>query len=396
MPLRVFFRYFPPTAWLILLGGIVLKIVVPDPKELSNMIINFTALYFCFKVRTIIHECGHLVAASWVGGKPKRMILGMGHEVYRFEWRGIKIVMNSVPIGGMALALFDEQPHMRGRWAVFVMGGVLFNAIAAGIFYLLFGFSLDYADTINIASVFIFANLTGILNLLPYYTSAYGFRLATDGLLLIKTLFGPYKKIFKNLKYNEECFRAFEYFELRDYERSYALYHYAHGNFPDEFMAPSMMATILLKQCKPGEALVLMQPWEAHIDSAELKKYKGVILNNIAWAHLLEGRTDIAYDYSSQAIKALPKHRTIGGTYGAILVERGSLDTGIQWLMINEDLRHPNDSTLTTSMYLMLGFYLKGDLKRSKKHRDFVEQNLSILEKDTRFLWERCLQKISK
>ncbi|HTE31273.1 MAG TPA: site-2 protease family protein, partial [Chryseolinea sp.] len=210
-------------AWFILLAALLLKFTVPEVESLFNLIITFIVLYLFFKLKTIIHECGHLVAGYWAGAIPKRMILGTGHEVYRTEWNGVKIVLKSIPIGGRAIALFNELPFIRLRFAFFILGGVLFNILAALIFYFLFGYDSSFllaAHGIDLASCFIFANLLGVTNLIPFYTSYYGTSMPTDGLSLLQIVFGSYKKNFQNLKHSEDYFQSFECFEKRDYDKA--------------------------------------------------------------------------------------------------------------------------------------------------------------------------------
>jgi len=73
---------------------------------------------------------------------------------------------------------------------------------------------------------------------------------------------------------------------------------------------------------------------------------------------------------------------------------RGDIDLGTQWLLLNVDMKHSNDGTLVASIYLMLAYHLKNDLTNRDKHRKFVKENESKLEKDSLLLWERCLKKI--
>ena len=63
--------------------------------------------------------------------------------------------------------------------------------------------------------------------------------------------------------------------------------------------------------------------------------------------------------------------------------------------MMNEaDMDHPSDHTLAASAYLALAYHLKGDNKARDKHLKFVRDNQDQLDNDTRFLFERSLQKI--
>ena len=90
----------------------------------------------------------------------------------------------------------------------------------------------------------------------------------------------------------------------------------------------------------------------------------------------------------------MPLNKTVGGTYGSIFIERGDVDLGMQWVLFTIDMKHPNDSTLMASVYMMLGFHLKKDFKSRDKHLRYVQQNEGKLEQDSLLLWERCLKKV--
>jgi len=389
---EILYNYFPKWPWIVI-GVALMLMFVPEVERLSFIAINLSSIYLFAKIGTIIHESGHLMAAYWVGGKPKRMSLGTGHEIYRAEWKGLKIILNSVPIGGTANATFGDLPGIRWRLAFFLLGGVLFNVGAALIFYMLFGYDLSFSSGIHLSSTFIIVSALGVFNLIPYYTSHYGLPLPTDGLALLQTLFSRKRK-FQNISYSEDYFEAFECYERREYEKTLSMYQTLNEKIEEDAIALSMMSVILLKQNKPDEAMPLLKKLEEKVQTKEFKGIKGVIYNNIAWGYLLKNDIPTAYHYSSQAIKALSKNKTVGGTYGCILIERGDIDIGMQWLLLNVDMKHPNDGTLVASMYLMLAYHLKNDLAKRDKHQKFVRENESKLDRDSLLLWERCLKKI--
>src|SRR5260370_28991625 len=215
------------------------------------------------------------MAAYWVGGKPKRMSLGTGHEIYRAEWKGLKIILNSVPIGGTANAIFGDLPWVRWRLAFFVLGGVLFNAAAALLFYLLFGYNPSFSSGIQLASTFIIVSAAGVLNLIPCYTSHYGITLPSDGLALLQTLFSREKK-FQNIRYSEDYFEAFECYERREYEKALSMYQTLNEKIQEDVNALSMISVILLRQNKPDEAMPLHKKLEEKAQTKEFRRIKGV------------------------------------------------------------------------------------------------------------------------
>ncbi|GHN00160.1 hypothetical protein WSM22_16490 [Cytophagales bacterium WSM2-2] len=397
--IKVFFEYFPKGAWFTLLVATLLKFYTEESEALLNMVIIFISLYFFLKITTLLHESGHMLAAWLVGGVPRRMIVGTGPEIHRTEWRGVKIVLKALPVSGMALAHFNESPQLRKKFGFFVIGGVLLNLIAGLLCLLIFGYHAEFftGDAgIDLASAFIFANGLCLINVIPFYSTFYGSRLPSDGLGFFQVMFGSYKEVFQSVKYNDDYFQAYEYFENREYDKALELYQKLNEKIPDELGALTMMAVIMIKQCKPDEAIDLLKTLNDLFDANKMADQKGLHLNNLAWAYLLKNDLDEAHRYATLAIEALPENRNIGCTYGSILIERGDVEIGMRWVRKNIDFDHPSDETLCASMYRMLGAHLNGDDEMRDEHKRYVTAYQHALEKDSLFLWERCLQRVSR
>jgi tetratricopeptide (TPR) repeat protein len=394
---KLFFLFFPKWIWITLLIATLLKYFVEELDSLGNVMINLTSIFIISKLSTIIHEAGHLLASWSVGGVPKRLLLGTGHEIFRTELKAVKIIVKSVPVGGMAISYFTELPNMRIRYAFYALGGVLANGIVALFMYLLFGFDSSFLTAskgVDLASPIILVNLIAFINLIPFYTSRYGFKLPTDGLLIIKSLLGQYREHFRYLKYQEEYFHAFELYESKDYDKAFTIYKNLLDLTPEAPTPMFMVATIHLKLGKVQEALNLLHDLEKS-DSPDLKLYRGVLQNNLAWAYLLNGDIDQAYNFSSMAIKELPRNEAVTGTYGAILVEKGNFELGRQWLSSTVDFNHPNNETLTTSIYMALGYNQIGDQKECKRHLNYVVANSEKLDKDSLIVWTKIFNRIN-
>jgi tetratricopeptide (TPR) repeat protein len=394
---KILFSYFPKGLWIALGLNIALWLLFPKGWQLFDLILAILSLVFFSKIATTIHETGHLVCAYWVGGKPKRMVLGTGHEIYRTEVNGIKVILNSVPIGGLAYALFDELPLLRWRYLFFALGGVLFNISFAFACFLVFGYDGAFMSSkqgIDLASPFIFVNALATVNLLPFYTSYYGHKTATDGLLFFSVLFGSYKKKFANINQSEAYFEAFELYENNDFEKAFRMYQSLNLGRPNDLNTLIMLAVIQLRQSQPDEAIQLLTECEKLLDKKTRKQFEGIINNNLACAYYRKDDLERAHHYSSLAIKALPRHKSIGNTYGSILVELGRIENGMQWLLLSVDFKHPNEVTLGASSDLMVAYHKLGDFKNRDKHFNYVKDNLHHLNNDTRLGWENNLQKV--
>ena len=95
------------------------------------------------------------------------------------------------------------------------------------------------------------------------------------------------------------------------------------------------------------------------------------------------------------AIEDLTRAPHVQGTYAATLVEGGKENKGIEWLLLNMDFKHPNATTLSSSMYLTLAFHKLDNMKDLEIHRTYVAANLDKLDADDLLLWNHILSRIN-
>jgi tetratricopeptide (TPR) repeat protein len=396
IPVKLFFRFIPRVWWVILLMGFVLKFAVPEDVPIPDLVINAVLLLIFLRLSTIVHECGHLAAAKFVGGTPRRMILGIGHEVHRTEVAGVKVLLNAVARGGQAIATFDDERYIKWKYAVYMAGGVGLNLLVAFIGLLVFGFEPAFLSGhygVDVAGALILANAVSVINLVPFHTSFYGPKMPTDGLAMLMLLFESKNK-YKDLAFKNQLFDAYENIEEREYDKAYEFFRTYHERFPDELSPLFSLSVIHLRKGEMDEANNLLTDLEKKIDSKELKHYKGYLYNNLAWLYLIRNDIALAHHYAVLALKAMPRNSTIRGTYGSVLVEKGKVLEGMKWLYKNMDLEHPNSITLASSMYLMVALHLQGDFAARDLHLNFVQNNIAKLEQDERMLFERNIQKL--
>ncbi|SHH77783.1 Peptidase M50B-like [Chryseolinea serpens] len=146
MAKKVFLTLFPLPYWILIVAGTVLGFLGDDFSSLSNAFINCGIFLVAAKLATIFHEIGHILAAKLVGGTPRRMILGRGHELYRAQIYGVRVVVNSSFRGARVTATFNHPSFLRLRYAFYMMGGVLCNGLIAFVFFSLFGFNFFGAN----------------------------------------------------------------------------------------------------------------------------------------------------------------------------------------------------------------------------------------------------------
>jgi tetratricopeptide (TPR) repeat protein len=392
---EILFTLFPIGYWIVISVGALFHFI-PEVSQLGAILINLGAFLVAFNGAIIIHEAGHLIAAKAVGGTPRRMVLGKGHELYRMKVFNLRVVINSVFRGGHAYASFEQPGFLKLRYGAFTLGGVLLNVICACFMYTFFemGFTNPMGEVVIAVPFAIFlANAVMIFNFIPYYTTIAGMRVPTDGLALLKLPFTKLGEIEKRI--DENLFwEGHEFLENKDYQSAWIVFNQYLEKYPEAKIISINLALILLKTGRIEESLKESLKLLDHLDDKEVKPYTSLIHNQIAWTYLVLNKINEADHFSALAIKALPNQDYIRGTRGAVLVEKGLLNEGMSLLFQNMDFQFVNSATLMSATYLLLAYRLKENVKESNIYYQFIKRNENRLEVDERILYERSLEKI--
>jgi tetratricopeptide (TPR) repeat protein len=388
---NVIFTFIPKSYWIGLIFGLVLRLPGGD-LVYSNIILSYIFLLIIVKLNVILHEIGHLTFAKIAGGKPRRMVLGRGHEVLRFKFYGTKIVINTPIRGGLAFATFGDLKNLRIRYFFYAAGGLFTNLLVALIVFFIFGFNLDKID---IPSLIILSNvLLVIFNLIPYRIDYLGIKLPNDGLSIFNLPSKNIKQI-KSLLNADLLMDAYEFYELKEYQKAIEIYEKYLIEDTSQLIVNINLSLMYLKLGKFTESLILLKNIENSLEEKNNKPYKALVFNNLAWTYLIIGDIDSADKYSEMAFSINHKENSYKGTRGSVLIEKGEIDQGISQLINLVDFKYANNQTLPVAMYLCLGCFLKGDKKEENKYFEFVSANKSKLDKDDSHLWERIYQKIN-
>lgn len=390
--LRVFNAFFPWLYWLPLLVGVFLKSTGTDGSGL----IALSLLMFCIPIGVVLHEIGHLFFASMVGGNPRRMIFGVGHEITRFSVGKLKVLINGRINNGRVMATFDTFQKPAWRYAVFVLGGPLTNLIVFFLIVSFFEFEprvLSTRDGVDLPSMFALTNgLMAVINLVPFFTRRFGLRLPSDGMLLIQIVFkGKYSASIDSASLLMD---AFDSYEVRNYDQAIKQYRQFLDLNPDYVgIAKLNMAVSYFKQGQTDNALELLSALEASNDSEFMKQYDTFVYNAMGWIYLTVGDLAQAERYSAKARAVDSSFVHAKTTRGCVLIAMGQFDEGIALAASNFDFGFVNSDTLSTAPYLMLAYHIKGDRSTSAKYRQFLEENISEMSVDEKQSYERLLAK---
>lgn len=394
---KLLFTLIPKIYWIILFLGIFLRLIGGVYLIPSYSILTILSIFIFIKAAVILHEIGHLVFAKIVGGQPRRLILGNGHEVSRFKIKNLKIIINNSFIGGFAMAIFNTTSFLKWRTIIYTSGGFLLNIIIVYLFYLAFDYNYLFFITpekIDFTSTFIFTNLLiATLSLIPYQSNYMGVKISSDGLSLLKLPFTKINKV-KALINSSELFDAFEYLEQGEFDKAEGIYR-KYLLIPETKYAASInLGTVYIKMGKINSAKDILVDLTKSSDNKKNKSYKALVYNNLAWTFIAMQKFEEADKYSKIAYELNPKEKHFQGTRGAALIGVNNIDLGIQMLHLLVDFNYPNSQTISAAMFLNLAYAKKENTSESMRYYDFVESNIQHLGADELIIWNYIKNRI--
>ena len=397
MNARVFFTLLPIGYWIVLALGITLHLF-HETSQLGNILINVGSFLFALRLAVVIHEAGHLLAAKIVGGIPRRIVLGRGHEIYRTKIFNITVIVFSKFRGGFAWASFDDHKFLKLRYGFYVLGGILLNVLVALTIYIFFDFGFDLegrTDRVSVVIPFTFflANVLMLFNLIPVHSRIFGIRMPTDGLALLQLPFKKVSAIRRTLDDNL-LMDGHEHMEKKEYQKALTIFTDYIDKYPDTKILSISIAHSLLKTGQVSKAIEESSKLLNDIDDKQINPYAGIIYNQLAWINLVHGDIQKSDHFSQLAITINPDDQNFQGTRGSVLVEQGITDQGMYLLFPNMDFRFVNSETLCAAVYLMLGAHQKDVLRERQRYLEFIQTNADQLEADEKILFERNLSRI--
>jgi tetratricopeptide (TPR) repeat protein len=363
--------------------------------KLANIGFNILLFLVGLKLAVLIHEIGHLLFAKFVGGTPRRLILGKGHKVAETRYSGVKIILNSKFNSGLAYAAFNDLKFIRIKLLFFTSGGFLTNFLIAALLFFLFDFSTSASERIQLSSAFGIANLlTGISVLIPRYSSYQGLRLYSDGLSILRIPFHKKSNLVELSSVNE-LLDAFDLLESKKYEEAIGIYENFQSRTEGSKAANINLSIAHMKLGNYERAAALMEELLPLIDEEPFKRHKHFIYNGLAWEYLLLERLEEADKYSELAYKIDPNTEHVRGTRASVLIEKGEFGEGKDLLINDVDFNFPNSQTLAAAIYVSLAFHRLDEHKKAEKYLQFVERNLNILDIDEKSLYDRAKEKMT-
>ncbi len=395
---NILFAITPKWYYTAFLVAVIFLIFGGPFTSIAYIIINTLLALLGVKAGLFIHECGHLLMAKWVGGIPKRLVLGRGHEILRMPFLGVKLIVHEKINLGLAFADFRNPESLRTRLFAYAAGGILFNIGVATLAYLVWGDDpnwLGLREGIKPSMAITVPNaLLGLTALLPYHINYNGLRLPTDGLHLMRIPFYKQEYLLKITQENDLLI-AYDHVMEKEFEQAKIIYENSVAKNPESKVTWINLSLCYLKLGQFGEALALLKQAEAVVEEKEIAPFSMFIWNNLAWSYLLKAELELADEYARKAFLQSPEEPNVRGTRAVIHIELGRLEEGKGLMLKNVNFDFANSQTLMAALYLAYAFYQEGNAEETSNYLNFVKGHIDKLDIDEKWLYDRTVQKMT-
>ena len=275
-------------------------------------------LYFWIFIQTVLHEAAHVLVGRMVGFSPYALSVGRGPLLLDMRLAGVDIRIRALPFfGGVVRAWFPLR-GISWRGALFAIAGIASEAMLLALTVSLAGFAGGFFAMLALYQVMV---LLG--NLIPCRVTVEGTRIPNDGAQFLAYLTGRtsvgLKAYEQNVARYDPTFRMADAWIMRGDPALMARFSSAEQQMASRNYVEAVQ-TYLGLVAEPG------------IHAAE----KALILDRIACIPLIDGEKRFLADaevWSRKAYQLFPGCKTVRGTLGSILVERGDYAAGLELLL---------------------------------------------------------------
>jgi hypothetical protein len=313
-------------------------------------------LYLWMLVQVTLHETAHLLAGRAVGFFPFAFTVGGGPLLFQCRMGGVHFQFHCLPVWGMVKAM----PTLNGLW----WRGPIFSA--AGIL-------MDMAL------------LLLMLKLAP--GNSYFAMLAGYQVLIIAVTLVPMDTCWQGVIYPNDGKQLLAYMTGRTpafvqaYEDNVRRYDAAFDVDQSRLMGdPAIAARFADAEADlaSGRYAEAVQKFARLLGEEGLRKAeRAVVLDSMASIAVVHGDKrflSAAEDWAKQACALVPDSKTIHGTLGSILVEKGACAEGLALLMpLTSEQNSPVDRALA-SCYVAKAFHAQGDVVQAGKWLDVARR----------------------
>jgi len=191
-----------------------------------------------------------------------------------------------------------------------------------------------------------------------------------------------------------------DFFQQKSYDKALALYQSNLNKLNESSELTSYALRINIAICKgrlgdTDHYFEELKEVEKSLGEERLKVLEGPVYNNLAWLYLLNEQVEEATNYGKMAYLNNAERDEVRATWGAILIENGEYEKGIDILKPLANLLYSNNISLTAAMYLAFGYDRLGKDNLKKKYWEFVKEHEGDFEFDDKKLYKRLSDKLN-
>jgi tetratricopeptide (TPR) repeat protein len=327
--------------------GLLILLLSPD-QSLGWVFVNMMAFQITAMLCVLAHELGHVAAARIIGWRPFQIIIGSGKTICQKDFWRINVIIKLFPGGGLAIAAPPKEcKYSRFKHGFFILAGPMVNLsmlllavlwifrgsdrVTTAFYFEGFFGPLTYQ--LALAQLFVFSNLLQLISgLWPRRVMTEAGKIPNDGLALInltKTSAAHTKKLYASYYFLE----AMRFQRHKNFSEAQKSCEAGLREFPAEEHLANLLGTLLLQARRYLDARDCFLRLLPNI--AQSGTLRVVLLNNIAYADAMIGDSsllDEADQYSKEALEKIPWIPAFNGTRGTVLVAKGQVDDGIEFL----------------------------------------------------------------
>lgn len=287
-------------------------------------------------ISTPLHELGHTLVGWFVGMQMMQISLGRGRRFAHFWIGQVLVELHRIPFFGYVRGTCMKQ-DCRWRTACFVLGGVFVNALLLTFAILMLTRKMPsimpnhWSWSMIIYAALAWTSLMQLINnLIPRTVQSSGRQ--TDGRLLLRLFREP--MLSNHVRERRRILtRSMVQCAGGRIQQAHEYLARELSNHPNDIHLLMQLGYVQIKNHQFQSAIDLYQ--NLLLSVAVDSQYRALLLNNLAWAYMLNGdadQMDLADAYSAQAIAIQPDASIFRGTRGSILVLRGEPQLGLPLL----------------------------------------------------------------
>lgn len=289
-----------------------------------SLLAMVVGLYVWAFVATVLHECAHVVMGRLVGFLPFAATVGTGPLLIARNVAGMAVRIHALPGFGLVRARLYPA-GLRWRGTLFSIAGLLSDGLLLTAAILYAGTArVEQSSPVHlffgICVLWQFMVILGTLAPSDYWVE--GRRISNDGKQVFEYLTGRMSSVWKEyekiLAHYDPTFKLKDSWLMRSDERLVGLYSQA------------------ARDLAAGRHQEAVEKWLRVLDEAEMHPVeRALLLDRMASIPILRGDQrylEPAEHWARQACALVPGSKTLRGTLGAILVDRGRFAEGLELL----------------------------------------------------------------